>query len=103
MNQNEKNKNIFQPMKKSVFVKALIFMLTLFVSFLIISNIAEINEKRNELEELQQQREEKRLRIERLGRQLEAKVDDAYIEDFAQSRLGLHRQGEILFYNNLFN
>jgi len=81
----------------------LLFFIALLVLFYTINNIAAIYDKQKELASLHKLRDEKRLNVERLKRQLEAIVDDNYIEEFAQERLGLRRSSEILFYNNIYD
>ena len=78
------------------------FLITLFAVFsgFIYSQTRLINEYAREQAELDAELEKENANLERLMREKEQYMSDAYVEKIAREKLGLVRQDEIVFFND---
>lgn len=71
--------------------------------FAVINVQMKLNDLKKNRQALEEQIEEVKDIIDEVTVRLNAPVDDEYIERVARDELGLRREGEIIFYNDLAN
>lgn len=84
-------------------VRMAVAVMFVMLVFAVINVQMKLNDLKKNREALEEQIEEVKDIIDEVTVRLNAPVDDEYIERVARDELGLRREGEIIFYNDLAN
>ncbi len=84
-------------------VRMAVAVMFVMLVFAVINVQMKLNDLKKNRQALEEQIEEVKDIIDEVTVRLNAPVDDEYIERVARDELGLRREGEIIFYNDLAN
>ena len=84
-------------------VRLAVAVMFVMLVFAVINVQMKLNDLKKNRQALEEQIEEVKDIIDEVTVRLNAPMDDEYIERVARDELGLRREGEIIFYNDLAN
>ena len=88
--------------KRNITFRILLFFVAVALAALLIRNYGEYKAARDDLAQAIEAENAQRLINERLQTELDAPVDDEYIEKVAKEKLGYRKPAEIIFYNDIY-
>ena len=89
------------PKSSNIFLKLLVLVFVVFCGVTIIKMQFEFNELKEQKNKVEQEIKGYEMKIDELQSQLDEQFNRDYIMRLATDKLNLHRQGEIIFYNNI--